>query len=218
MEAERKKERLPRALTVSQLLQKKYEVFPFEGPWYEAFGTPERTGVWFIWGNSGNGKSNFAVQLCCELAKYCKVVYNSLEEGDCLTVQQAFSGVDAKQIAGKLLIARGETISQISERLKRQRSPEVVIIDSFQHAQLSYSEYLKFKTLHSNKLIVFISHADGKLPSGRSAKSARYDAALKIWVEGFIAQSMGRFIGPNGGKYIVWEEGAFLYHGENGTI
>ena len=78
---------MKRALSVRDILDKKYNTFPFEGKWKEAFGTPERVGVWFIWGNSGNGKTSFVMQLCKELCKYDRVVYNSLEEGACLTVQ-----------------------------------------------------------------------------------------------------------------------------------
>ena len=46
-----------RALSVNEVLNQKKQTFPFEGKWAEAFGRPERTGVWFVWGNSGNGKS-----------------------------------------------------------------------------------------------------------------------------------------------------------------
>ena len=74
---------MKRALSVRDILDKKYNTFPFEGKWKEAFGTPERVGVWFIWGNSGNGKTSFVMQLCKELCKYDRVVYNSLEEGAC---------------------------------------------------------------------------------------------------------------------------------------
>ena len=45
-----------RAKSVSELLATKVETFPFKGEWYDAFGEPERKGVWLVWGNSGNGK------------------------------------------------------------------------------------------------------------------------------------------------------------------
>mgnify|MGYP000320329112 CR=1 FL=1 len=48
----------------------KKETLKLTGAWAEAFGEPERIGVWFIWGNSGNGKSSFVMQLCKELAKF----------------------------------------------------------------------------------------------------------------------------------------------------
>lgn len=39
-----------RALTVKEVLKQKKRTFAFKGEWKEAFGEPERTGVWFIWG------------------------------------------------------------------------------------------------------------------------------------------------------------------------
>lgn len=57
-----------RALNVRDILNKKYDVFPFEGKWKDAFDTPEVRGCWFVWGNSGNGKTSFVMQLCKELA------------------------------------------------------------------------------------------------------------------------------------------------------
>ena len=79
---------------------------------------------------------------------------------------------------------------------------------------MSYKEYLNFKELFPNKLLIFISHADGKNPAGRSAKSVMYDASLKIWVEGFRATSKGRFIGPIG-EYVIWDKPAEIYGEEN---
>lgn len=41
-----------------------------QGAMRDAFGTPERSGVWFIWGNSGNGKTSFVMQLAKALTEY----------------------------------------------------------------------------------------------------------------------------------------------------
>ena len=76
-----KKAGMKRALNVRDILNKKYDVFPFEGKWKDAFDTPEVRGCWFVWGNSGNGKTSFVMQLCKELCKYDRVAFNSLEEG-----------------------------------------------------------------------------------------------------------------------------------------
>ena len=58
---------------VREILSMKYETFPFEGEWRDAFDTPERMGVWLIWGNSGNGKSTFAMKLCNYLCQFCRL-------------------------------------------------------------------------------------------------------------------------------------------------
>ena len=50
-----------RAMSVTDMLRMKKETYPFEGDWADAFGAPERGGVWFIWGRSGSGKTSFTI-------------------------------------------------------------------------------------------------------------------------------------------------------------
>ena len=57
---------MKRAYSPTEVQQMNIPSFPFEGKWEAAFGHPDRTGVWIIWGESGNGKSSFVMQL----AKY----------------------------------------------------------------------------------------------------------------------------------------------------
>lgn len=210
---ETKKEGLQRALSVSEILKMKKKVLKLTGAWYDAFGTPEFYGIWFIWGNSGNGKTTFVMQLCRELCQFGSTLFVSLEESVSLTLQNTLRRESMIEVNRRLKIIRGESMDKLSERLSRRKSPDFVVIDSFQYTQMTYKAYLKFKEKHPDKLLIFISHADGKNPSGRSAKSVMYDASLKIWVEGYRATSKGRFIGPVG-HYTIWEEGSRNYRGE----
>lgn len=204
------KKAFKRAVSVTELLSKKYKTLDFRGQWLDAFGTPEKCGVWFIWGASGNGKSRLVAQLCKELSRFGRVAYNSLEEADSLTIQKSFSDSGLAEVKHRVILVN-ESIADLSARLREPKSPSFVIIDSFQYTRMNYAQYISFKERHRNKLIIFVSHADGKQPSGRSAKSVMFDAALKIWVEGFKAFSKGRYIGPNGGEYTIWLEGAEKY-------
>lgn len=201
-----------RALTVNEVINRKREVFAFEGKWAEAFGQPERTGVWFIWGNSGNGKTNFVMQLCKELCKYDRVAYDSLEEGASMTMQQSLQRHGMCDVSRRFHLLDVEPINELSERLSRRKSWNIVVIDSFQYTQMSYKDYIRLKERHRDKLLIFISHASGRSPRGGAAVSVMYDATLKIWVEGFKAFSKGRFIGPTG-QYTIWEKGAEKYWG-----
>lgn len=198
---------MKKALSITDIYRKEYTTLPFEGRWCDAFANPESTGTWFIWGNSGNGKSTFAMQLCGELCQYGKVLYNSLEEGTSLTFRNKLEVLKSDVELGKMNIVC-EDIAALSGRLNRRRSANFVIIDSFQYCGMTYREYLEFKNLHKDKLLIFVSHADGRNPSGRSAKSVMFDASLKIWVEGYKAFSKGRFVGSNGGVFTIWKEGA----------
>lgn len=204
--------RIKRALTVNQVLDQNFQLLPFEDQWYQAFRNPEKSGVWFIWGNSGNGKTAFMLQLAKELCRFGRVLYNSLEEGSGHTMAESFKREGMGSVKGKFLLAC-ESIEDLDRRLKRRKSPDFIMIDSYQYTQMSFKEYLAFKSRHPDKLLIFISQADGKKPMGRAAVSVMYDASLKIWVEGLKAFSKGRYIGPNGGTYIIHKEGAAEYHG-----
>lgn len=204
---------MARALSVSEALSMKKSTIKMTGRWAEAFGEPESVGTWFIWGNSGNGKTSFVMQLCKELAKFGKVAYNSLEEGAGLTMQNSLRRYSMADVNRRFQILDCEPIAEMSVRMSKRKSPDFYVIDSFQYTQMSYKEYIDFKESHKDKLLIFISHADGRNPDGRSAKKVMYDASLKVYVEGFRAISKGRFFGPKG-CYSIWEEGEDRYWGD----
>ena len=203
-----------KALTVKEILNKKRQTFPFEGEWADAFGQPERTGVWFIWGRSGNGKTSFVMQLIAELCKYDRVAFDSMEEGDSLSMRQKLVRHGLSKVGSRFHLLNAEPMTELKERLARRKSYNIIVIDSFQYTQMSYRDYIQFKEQNKDKLIVFISHAKGSLPRGSAAEGVMYDATLKIWVEGFKAFSKGRFIGQTG-EFTIWDEGAERYWGEN---
>lgn len=202
-----------RALTVKEVLNKRRPTFPFEGKWADAFGQPERTGVWFIWGRSGNGKTSFVMQLIAELCKYDRVAFDSMEEGDSLSMRQKLVRHGLSNVGSRLHLLNAEPVAELKERLARRKSYNIIVIDSFQYTQMSYRDYILFKERNKDKLIIFISHAKGNAPRGSAAEGVMYDATLKIWVEGFKAFSKGRFIGQTG-EFTIWDEGAARYWGE----
>lgn len=202
---------MKRAYSIKDILEKRYETFPLEGAWADAFGRPERYGVWFVWGNSGNGKTSFVMQLCKELCRYDRVAYDSLEEGTGMTVQQSLVRYGMQEVNRRMLFL-SEGIDALRERLARRKSVNIVVVDSLQYTGMNYREYIRLKEEFPQKLFIFISHASGKNPRGDTAISVMYDAGLKIWVEGYRAFSKGRFIGPTG-TYDIWPEKAAEYWG-----
>ena len=140
---------------VSEMLGMKYETMAFDGAWRDAFGTPERRGVWIIWGNSGNGKTSFALQLAKYLCRFGRVAYDSLEEGACLTMQEAMRRENMMEVNKKFLLIDNENMEELGIRLSRQKSPDIVVIDSFQYTQMNYRQYIAFKERHKRKLLIF---------------------------------------------------------------
>lgn len=202
---------IKRAYSVTEIQKLYIPQIPFEGKWKAAFGQPGKTGVWLIWGNSGNGKSSFVIQLAKKLCEYGKVAYNSLEESTSLSLQNSLKLHRMEEVNKRFLILDRESIEDLNVRLKKKKSPDVVIIDSFQYSSLTYAAYKKFKEAHPKKLLIFISHAEGVNPEGRTARKVMYDADVKIFVHGFRAVCKGRFITEPGNAFTIWEEGAARY-------
>ena len=203
---------MAKSLSAQLVLSIQRRTIQLDGAWGDCLGEIDRTGVVLVWGQSGNGKSSAVMSLAKELTKHGKVLYVSLEEGFALSFQNTLRRYHMQECGTRFQVVTGEDMEQLSKRLAKRRSADFVVIDSFQYSQLNYKRYLEFKKKHSNKLIIFVSHADGKQPAGRAAVSVKYDADQKIWVEGYKAISNGRYIGSTG-ECIIWEEGATKYWG-----
>ena len=198
-----------RAISVDELLKTKFKMMAFDGEFKQSFGTPEMSGSWLIWGNSGNGKTRFTLQLSKYLTKFGKVAYNSLEEGAKLSFKRAIQQTGMITVAKRFIILKGESIEQLTERLTKQKSPNIIIIDSVQYTDLDKKGYKNLINQFPTKLFIFISHADGKNPKGEPAISIRYDADIKVFVQGYKAFVTSRFGGNE--PFTIWEEGAMDY-------
>lgn len=201
---------MARTLTTREILNIRHKTITFEGEWGNCIGTMDRTGVVLFWGNSGNGKSSAVISFCKELTKHGKVLFVSLEEGYSLSFQNTLRRFDMFSCGSRFQVLDHATPKELTERLGKPKSPEFVVIDSFQYLGMSYKDYLAFKGRFANKLLVFVSHAEGRQPSGRAAKAVKYDAMQKIWVEGYVAFTNGRFIGKTG-QAVIWKQGASDY-------
>lgn len=202
-----------RAVSVSELLTKSFKVMAFEDDWKECIGSPEKTGSWIVWGQSGQGKTRFALQLSKYLTQFGRVAYNSLEEGASQSMALAARELRMNECRGRFILLDMEPVVDLSKRLERHKSPDIIVIDSLQYTGMSYAQYKDLRDRFRNKLFIFISHADGKEPAGRVAKSIRFDAFVKVRVEGFKAFPTSRYGG--GSPFTIWAEGAADYWGIN---
>lgn len=200
---------MKRALNINDIVNYRPETIDLGEEWSVSVGNPELKGSWLVWGNSGNGKTRFALQLAKAFARHVKTVYDSLEEGLSQSMQRAVISCGMSDVSRKFLLLDKEPIEDLSARLKKPRSPKVVIIDSLQYTGLNYERYRQLTETHRNKLFIFVSHADGKEPKGNTAKSIRYDAFVKIRIEGYRAFPMSRYGGNE--PYTIWKKGADDY-------
>lgn len=203
------------AISAASLMKKKFKLMQWQGEWKEAFGLPETTGVWFVWGGSGNGKTTFTLQLVKALLRSNRALVNSLEEGNKNSMKNALKAANFNnKELNKLLICR-ESMSEFTQRLAQPRAPKVAVIDSVQMTGWTFEDYLSFKNAHADKLLVFVSQAERGKPIGKLAERIKFDADQKILVEGYRAISNGR--SNPGGIYTIWEQGAANYWGGGST-
>ena len=194
-----------RALSVADIEAFKPNELAFEGKWYDAIGTPELTGSWLIWGGSANGKTRFALQLAKYLCNFGRVAFDSLEEGLSKSMKTAIKDVNMREVSRRFILLDKEPIAELAERLRKRQSPSIVFIDSLQYTGMSYADYKKLRDEFRNKLFVFVSHAEGREPKGQVGKSIKYDAFVKVYVEGYRAIPQSRYGG--GAECIIWEKG-----------
>ncbi len=201
---------IKRAVTVEEITKKKFIELYLSEKFKKLLGKPERSGVWLIWGESFNGKTAFSMQLAKELTQSGRVFYNTLEEGARKSMQNAIIAQNMQEVKQRFLIGDREGIEDLKERLRRKKSADIVFIDSLQYTGLNKKQYKELKEEFSNKLFIFISHADGKNPEGSLAKFVKYDADVKIRVEGYKAMCLSR-LGGDKEPYTIWEEGAAAF-------
>jgi hypothetical protein len=201
-----------RAVSVSELTARNFKIMDFEGEWLDFIGKPERSGIIIIWALSGNGKTTFALKFAKYLTTFGRVAYDTLEEGARRSFQKVVTQTNMNDVSKRFVILNREHMPDLKERLRKHKSPDITFIDSFQYSGLTKAEYIALKEEFPNKLFIFISHADGKNPKGSIAEFVRYDADVKIRIEGYRAFPVSRYGG--GEPYTIWHEGAAKYWGE----
>ena len=207
---------MARAISNKNVLQAHFEVAEFTGAWLASFGKPELRGTWMIYGGSGSGKTTFVMQLCKYLTSFRRVAYNSLEQGLSLSLQKAWERVGMEDVGTRIILLDKESLKDLKARLKRKQSPDIIVIDSVQYLRrFTIDQHIDLKREFPDKLFIYISQEDKGQPKGCTAKNIRYDADVKIRVEGYKAFTTTRYEvaerNEGGADFVIWEQGAREY-------
>lgn len=203
------------AYSVRNVLEKKFKTLEFTGDWEQSLGHPDEAFSAIVWGGSGNGKTDFMIQLAKYLCNYGRVAYNSLEEGLSHTFQMGMKRHYMESVSGKFILLDRAPWTDMVNRMMRHKSPDFLIIDSIQYMNVTKEQYKELKEFmkRKNKGLLFLSHSQGREPKGALAQFIRYDVDIKIPVEGFRAFPQGRLNG-GGEPFTIWPEGAAKYYAE----
>jgi hypothetical protein len=206
MQPEKEIIKVPPAYCWSDIERIKFKTLPFQGEWKDLIGMPEIAGSWLIWGKSGNGKTRFVLQLAKYLATFQKVFYNTLEEGLKLSFKIALEESNIKAVGNRFCF-HSEKFNKMLARLRKDRSPNIIIIDSLQYLKITEDNYQELLEEFPKKLFVFVSHAQGSEPKGDLANEIRYNSDVKIRVHQFVATPVENTRFGGNKPYIIWEEG-----------
>jgi hypothetical protein len=200
---------MPKLISIDTLLGLEFDKLNLSPEWHDLVGDATPGGAWLIWGNSNNGKSYFSLQVAKELSRLGKLVYYSFEMGLGATLRTA---AEKLNLSGAKIYTAVESFDEIKARLTSDKKIKFVIVDSLQYLNLKYEDYKEFKKeFFDNRLLILISHAEGKEPKNENAKAMRYDADVKIWVEGYKAFANTRFDNAKRKPYTIWHQEAAKY-------
>ena len=207
---------MARAISNINLCNAVFQTADFRGEWLASFGRPELRGAWIIYGESGCGKTHFALELLKYLSQFVqRVAYDTVEQGMSLSFQNAWNDADMQSLGNKVLIFNKEQIDSLSEHLRKKRSPQVVVIDSV--TALNSFTRRTFSDLMNefpDKLFIFIAHEENHKPYPAIAQHVRKLSEVKCHVEGFRAYITTRFQtrdGQGGAPFTIWQQGADEY-------
>ena len=183
-----KKVTIPRAYTYEDLARKKYKTLPLKGVWKEHLGDIERSGSILIYGDSGHGKTTYALQLMRELCQGEKVLYNSLEECGSLSLLTNLERAGLKQYKNKYLVC-GEPLDNLIQRLSRPQQPKIVFIDSVQACfrGKKTEDYHNLILQFPQTLFIGISQISKGMPKGAVAEEFYWFCQNRVLVKDFKA-------------------------------
>lgn len=197
-----------KTIGIFQLSQKVFDTYDFQGVWLKHIGRPEKNFSCIIYGDSGNGKTDYCVKLAKYMSNFTKVLYVSHEEGISKSIQEAFDRNVMKDVSGKVILGEKASVDEIIAYLKKRNSPNVVVIDSLDYMRLTTDQYKLIREACPKKAVIIISWSKGDVPKSQYGKDIEYMCDIKIRVKGFKAFTKSRYGGHE--PFVIWDKSKSL--------
>jgi predicted ATP-dependent serine protease len=192
-----------RTLGVNQILNKQYDSSPLDKKWLAALGEISAPFKWLVFGRPKNGKTTFVLQFCKDASEFAKVYYNSMEEGDSKTMQEALKRVNMNETKpGRFMLGDRDTFKEMCEKLKKNRA-QIVVIDSRDYMKLTTDQYKMLTTMFPRKSFIIVCWEQSGKPLGKYAKDIEFMVDMVTHVSRFTAITNGRFGAEL--KYRIWD-------------
>jgi hypothetical protein len=216
-----------KSLGTKQFEQKTYKTIKVSEQWRRFLGNLMHGFKMLVYGESGNGKTEFLLQFVKEMVSHGIVSYISYEQGHGMDLQMAIRrNKDDNWNGGVIwidpwhglpekfkepLIIDGKQASpqfqELVHYLRKRSSGDFIFIDSIQDSLFEWHEYKYLVQHFKRKSFVFISLAESKKPKGSVAKAIKANTHLALEIRDYIAfNAKNRMMGD--GEWIIWEQKA----------
>lgn len=193
------------------LANKKYKTLDFTGEFADSFGKPERGSVWLVTGNSGEGKTEFCIQLLKYIKRFGKATYYSKEQGSSSSIQQSILRNALNDVKRKECdFVYGGMFNDLVAYLNGKKTIKTIIIDSIDYLTLTVEQITYLIESFKGITMIFIAWAKGKKPKSAAAQALEYMADVKVFVNMYVAFPRSRYGGNL--PYIIWEQRAKQHH------
>jgi predicted ATP-dependent serine protease len=176
--------------------------------WKPHLGDPQLgNSHWLIYGESGQGKTSYVLQvvkMLCQTGH--RVHYNTAEEGLKKSYKMALDRNNLKGVLG--FNYQQESLYELQSRLSRRRQAKIVVIDSVQYffRGMNSKQYFDFISRFKDTTFIWVSGAESAKPRGKIAEDIYYDADIVIHVKDFEAVvKKNRFEAYE--SRIIWDQG-----------
>jgi len=207
-----------KVLGVKQFKQKKFTLLDLKkSPFKGILGHVPRYFTAVIYGFSGQGKTEFTLQLVNQLGQFGKVLWLSYEQRHGYDLQSAIKR--NKMSSGRFLISDpianlGKDVTLLQDLdyyLSKPKSADYVVVDSLDYTGWGFEAYTYLKNKYFNKKgFIFLAHASKQgLLKKRISERIMFDGGMGIFVKDFIAYPIKNRFGGFKDK-VVYEEEARL--------
>jgi len=208
-----------KVLGVKQFHQMRFKFLPIKEPLAGTLGQVPYNFIAVVYGYSGNGKTEFCMQLAKKLCGFGKVGWLSYEQRHGSDLQAATRRNRMDEVSGEFFpidpianLTEGVSLMEdLDNYLKKRNSPDFIFVDSLDYTGFRWEDYVYLKNRYGQKkTFIFIAHSTrtGVLKKEISNRIV-FDGGMGIWVSNYIARpEKNRFGGFE--PFLVWEERARL--------
>ena len=191
--AEIEQSKISGVMAAQELVDYKYDSYPFDGKWKDLVGCPAKSFHCMVFGRPKNGKSIWSFQFANYLTKFGKVLYIAAEEGFSATLQQKL--IEFGGISDNMYFANYRNFEQIREALK-QNDYEFVVIDSINFINLEPEDVEVLKSENKGTAFITIQQAT-KGGQFRGSQQFAHNCDIIIEVIEGVAHHTGRYAAPS---------------------